>query len=90
MSIYYRTRTKPRDFRAMTGLDTDEFDGLIPAFDDAWTTCMETTTMDGNRRWCRTYASYRNCPFPSSAEKLFFILVYLKQDARQHRIDPSG
>ena len=40
-------------------------------------------TMDGNRRWCRTYASYHNCPFPSSAEKLFFILVYLKQAPTQ-------
>ena len=43
MFIYHRIRTNPRNFRGMTGLDINEFDLLIPAFEDAWITCMETT-----------------------------------------------
>ena len=81
--MYTQTRTKPGEFRAMTGLNIDEFDALIPSFEDAWITCMQTTTMEGNRRWCRTYTTYRNSRFLSSAEKLFFVLVYLKQAPTQ-------
>ena len=36
--------------------------------------------MDGQPRTSRCYGTYDNCPLPTMADKLRFILTYLKLD----------
>ncbi len=44
---------------------------------------MEETTITGHFRWNRRHTTYRQSPLPTAADKLFFILVYLKQAPTQ-------
>jgi len=83
MTLYAEKREKPPSFRALTGLNVEEFDVFLPFFDVAWTTHMEETTITGAYRWNRPHVSYRHSPLPTSADKLFFILVYIKQAPTQ-------
>jgi len=83
MTLYTEKREKPASFRALTGLNVEEFDIFLPFFDAAWTTRMEETTITGAYRWNRPHVSYRHSPLPTSADKLFFILVYIKQAPTQ-------
>jgi hypothetical protein len=44
---------------------------------------MTTRTIDGQPRTSRRYSPYANCPLPTSADKLLFILSYLKHNPIQ-------
>jgi hypothetical protein len=44
---------------------------------------MQQTTIDGLPRRNRRYVAYKNSPLPTSADKLLFILVHLKQNLTQ-------
>ena len=83
MTLYDEKRQNSASFRALTGLNIDEFDVLLLFFADAWETRMEETTITGIYRWNRRYTSYRHSPLPTAADKLFFILVYVKQAPTQ-------
>src|SRR6266516_2441534 len=65
--------------RAMTGLTEQEFTALLPHFEHACVAYMRDHTIDGQPRTSRRYSSYDNCPLPTMADKLLFILTYLKQ-----------
>lgn len=83
MTLYDERRQKPSSFLALTGLTVDEFDMMLPYFADAWDHQMEETTITGAYRWNRRHTAYRQSPLPTAADKLFFILVYLKQAPTQ-------
>jgi hypothetical protein len=63
----------------MTGLTEAEFQALRPPFEQAFVTSMEARTIDGQPRTSRRYSTYGPCPLPAMADKLLFILTYLKQ-----------
>src|ERR671918_2109202 len=65
--------------RALTGLTEAEFQALLPHFEQAFMTYMEERTIDGQPRTSRRYTTYGTCPLPTSADKLLFILTYMKQ-----------
>ena len=44
---------------------------------------MQDRTIDGQPRTSRRYSSYNTCPLPTLADKLLFILTYLKQNPIQ-------
>jgi hypothetical protein len=44
---------------------------------------MRDHTLDGQPRMSRSYRTYENCPLPTMADKLLFILTYLKQNLIQ-------
>ena len=69
--------------RALTGLTDAEFQALLPHFEEAFVTHMQDRTIDGHPRTSRRYSSYDNCPLPTIADKLLFILTYLKQNPIQ-------
>ena len=79
MSLYDTYRDNQSSFRAMTGLNPDEFDALLLFFDEAWMGQMEDATIQQKFRWIRRYVPYKNSPLPRIEDKLFFILVYIKQ-----------
>jgi hypothetical protein len=69
--------------RALTGLTEAEFQALLPHFEQALVTSMRDRTIDGQPRTSRRYSTYSTCPLPTSADKLLFILTYVKQNPIQ-------
>ena len=69
--------------RALTGLTEAEFQALLPHFEQAFVTYMQDRTIDGQPRTSRRYSTYGTCPLPTIADKLLFILTYLKQNPIQ-------
>ena len=67
----------------MTGLTEAEFMALLPHFEYALLAYMQDRTIDGQPRTSRRYSTYDTCPLPTTADKLLFILTYLKQNPIQ-------
>ena len=65
--------------RSMTGLTEPEFQALLPHVEQTFVTSMQARTIDGQPRTSRRYRTYGTCPLPTMADKLLFILTYLKQ-----------
>lgn len=80
MTIFEETACKPTELLAMTGYTLDEFNALLPAFEQAVFECDRT--VEGKEREKKS-TIYKNSPFPSIADQLFFILVYIKQYTTQ-------
>lgn len=83
MSKYQEYRTQPTEFLALTGYTGQEFEALIPHFRVQYEQWMSTHRLDGQVRGRRKYSNYQNSPLPTSEDKLFFILVYLKSNNLQ-------
>jgi hypothetical protein len=69
--------------RSLTGLTEAEFQGLLPHFEQALLRYMHERPLDGQPRTSRRSSTYDTCPLPTSADKLLFILTYLKQNPMQ-------
>lgn len=69
--------------RAVTGLDTAMFADLLPHFTRAMQRYLDHTTLDGYLREGDRAITYANSPLPTAADRLLFILTYLKQNAIQ-------
>ena len=82
MTDYSSLAAAPKQFQALTGYTVAEFDALLPAFSDRFEAQMRSTTLAGKPRQ-RPYVSYRNCPLPTMANKLLFILMYLRKATTQ-------
>ena len=67
----------------MTGLTEQEFTALLPHFEGALAAYLQDRTIDGQPRTSRRYSAYDNCPLLTMADKLLFILTYLKQNPIQ-------
>ena len=71
-------QSRPTEFLAVTSLTLDEFQLLVPPFEAAFQSHMAHWRLDGKPRTARRYTTYQNCPLPTPADRLLFILVYLK------------
>jgi hypothetical protein len=69
--------------RSMTGLTEAEFMALLLHFEQAFVGSMQDRTIDGQPRTSRRYSTYASCPLPTTADKLLFILTYVKQNPIQ-------
>ena len=65
--------------RSMTGLTAQEFQALLPPFEQAFVADMQAHTLDGQPRTVRRYRTYDTCLLPTVADKLLFLLTYVKQ-----------
>ena len=83
MPSYEEVTQRAGSLRAMTGLTDTEFQALLPHFEQALVAYMGTRTIDGQPRTSRRYSTYENCPLPSMADKLLFMLSYLKHNPIQ-------
>ena len=83
MTLYEQKRKTPSSFRALTGLSIAQFDAIVPLWMEQWDITMEYQTVTGKYRWNRRHSSYKNSRLPTSADKLFFILVFIKQAPTQ-------
>lgn len=76
MTKFQDVARNPSEFLSMTGYTLEEFDALLPWFEGS---LVESKyTLEGKERQNKV-ANYVNSPFPTSKDKLFFILVYAKQ-----------
>jgi len=73
----------PDEVLALTSLTADEFAEILPAFEAAFQQHMRLWRLDGKPRTARRYTTYTNCPLPTPADRLLFILTYLKTYALQ-------
>lgn len=83
MPSYEEVTQRAGSLRAMTGLTDPEFSALLPHFEHAFLAYMEHRTIDGQPRTSRRYSTYDSSPLPTMADKLLFILTYLKQNPIQ-------
>jgi DDE superfamily endonuclease len=83
MPSYEDVTLRAGSLRAMTGLTEQEFQALLPHFEQAFVAYMHDHTLDGQPRTVRRYSTYDTCPLPTIADKLLFILTYLKQNPLQ-------
>ena len=83
MPSYDEVIQRAGSLRAMTGLTQPEFSALLAHFEDAFLTYMADHTIDGHPRTSRRYSTYDTSPLPMVADKLLFILTYLKQNPIQ-------
>jgi hypothetical protein len=75
---YAKLARKPMDVLDMTSLTPDEFDILVPPFEQAFQAHMADWRLDGKPRTARRFTTYKNCPLPTAEDRLLFILIYLK------------
>src|SRR5262252_8090103 len=83
MPSYEEVTQRAGSVRAMTGLTQPEFLALLPHFEQAFLAYMAHHTIDGQPRTSRRYSTYDNTPLPTMADKLLFMLTYLKQNPIQ-------
>ena len=83
MPSYAEVTQRAGSLRSLTGLTEAEFQALLPHFEQAFMTYMDERTIDGQPRTSRRYTTYDTCPLPTIADKLLFILTYVKQNPIQ-------
>src|SRR5882724_5805255 len=83
MPSYEEVTQRAGSLRAMTRLTPQEFTALLPHFEHAFLAYMENHTIDGQPRTNRRYSTYDTSPLPTMADKLLFMLTYLKQNPIQ-------
>jgi hypothetical protein len=83
MPRYEEVTQRAGSLRAMTGLTEHEFTALLPPFEHAWLAYMADHTLDGHPRTSRRYRTYETSPLPTMADKLLFILSYVKENPIQ-------
>ena len=71
-------QSRPLEFLDFTSLTLDEFQQLVPPFEVAFQAHMAAWCLDGKPRTARQFSVYKNCPLPTSEDRLFFLLTYLK------------
>ena len=80
---YTDVARKPTNVLDMTSLTIDEFQALLPGFEQAFQAHMAHWRLDGQPRTARRYTTYTNCPLPTPEDRLLFILVYVKTNPLQ-------
>jgi hypothetical protein len=83
MPSYEEVTQRAGSLRSMTGLTEAEFMALLPHFEHALRGYLQDRTIDGQPRTSRRYSTYETCPLPTMADKLLFILTYVKQNPIQ-------
>jgi len=76
-------QARPSEFLDFTSLTLEEFQQLVPPFATAFQAHLAAWRLDGKPRIARWFPVYQNCPLPTPADRLFFILVSLKTSALQ-------
>lgn len=84
---YHTARENEARFRALTGMTVETFDSFLPSFTDAHDEYFRWHMLNGKKRaGNRPHVVQSNSVLPSVGERLYFVLVYLKQNAIQELI----
>ena len=81
---YNEHKNNPKSFRALTGLSHIQFLHLLPYFEASHDDYLSEYELTGKRRSNRrSFCIYSNSPLPTIPDRLFIILVYLKNNPLQ-------
>ena len=87
---YFTIRQRSSQFLSLTSLHVEEFDHLIPTFHGLWRNYYRIHTIEGKKRKMVLTNPMKDTPtLATLEEKLFFILVYLKNHSLQEMIAAS-
>lgn len=89
---YEQWRKSAIRFVAMTGYNFEQFDELLPYFEQAHVAYFNKFQINGKRRTgSRKFVLYANSPLPTVGDRLAFILSFLKLNPLQeHHADLFG
>ncbi len=88
---YAHIRQRPTQFESVTSLKIEEFDYLSPLFSERWIKFYRHFTIEGKRRKAPIFNPSKGTrSLPSVDEKLFFVLVYVKNHALQEMTAASS
>jgi hypothetical protein len=81
---YIDYQNNENSFRSLTGYSHKQFEALLPYFECTHNEYFTLYDMDGNYRdGRRSFTIYKNSPLPTVSDRLFFLLVYLKNNPLQ-------
>lgn len=87
---YTNLRQRPKQFESVTGLKLEEFDYLLGVFAGKWRNFYRIHTIEGKKRKAPFLNPEKNTKsLPTVGDKLFFILVYLKNYSLQTMLAAS-
>src|ERR1700720_4705042 len=69
---------RPLEFLDLTSLTLDEFQQLLPPFEDAFQAHMAAWHPHAKPRTARRFSVYNHCPLPTPEDRLLFILASVK------------
>ena len=70
-------------FLSLTGLHPEEFEYLLKHFTPIWDAYYRHYTTEGNKRKILMFKEHKSAKLQGTAQKLFFLLVYLKMNSLQ-------
>jgi hypothetical protein len=76
-------QSRPTEFLDVTSLTLDELQQLVPPCVAAFHAPLAAWRLDGKPRTARRFTVDKHCPLPTSEDRLFVLLVYLKTYALQ-------
>jgi DDE superfamily endonuclease/Helix-turn-helix of DDE superfamily endonuclease len=76
MLSYRQIQPKPRILKSLTGLSVEEFEALLPSFEQAWQDYIQSEFIDQARN--RRYGGGRKPHLRQSCDQLLFILFYFR------------
>lgn len=76
-------KQNPATFLALTSLTIAEFDYLLSAFTPLWEKYYKHHTLEGKKRILPAFAEHGNALLKGMDQKLFFLLVYMKNNSLQ-------
>jgi len=79
---YDKIKTRPVQFLGITGLKVEDFNFLLPFFKAEWDQYNDYFTIEGKPRQRKSYARV-DTVLPKVADKLMFLLIYLKTNPLQ-------
>ena len=79
---YDKIKTRPVQFVGITGLKVEDFNFLLPYFKAEWDEYNEFFTLGGLPRQRKSYSRV-DTVIPKIADKLMFLLIYLKTNPLQ-------
>ena len=68
---YVEISRKELTFLDLTSLTIEEFNQIVPAFEEAFQGRMRDWCLDGKKRTGRKYQTYANCPLPTPKTACF-------------------
>ncbi|MEM7163787.1 MAG: transposase family protein [Bacteroidota bacterium] len=87
---YSNLRQRTKQFESVTGLKVDEFDQLLSVFSSKWRNFYRIHTIEGKKRKAPIMNPDKDTKSLCTVEeKLFFILVYLKNYSLQTMLSAS-
>lgn len=79
---YDKIKRRPVQFLSVTGLKLDDFNFLVPYFKAEWDEYNDNFTFTGKERQRRSFTR-KDTVLPKMADKLMFLLIYLKTNPLQ-------